>query len=419
MKRKLFKILLVLILLFLTGFILSIRYGSLSISNRGKTIFGYDKVQEKFIINGYEKFELNSADGPYIIDEGVNYRIVRIKQEKGKYKLKTENKVKDSLTVVSVQVNNDDKDEFKVNLLKTNIFKNPKSTTNTTSKIIAISDIEGNFNGFSSFLEKQNVIDSNFNWIFENGHLVLVGDFMDRGDNVIECLWLIYKLEKEAEKHGGQVHFILGNHEAMNFYGHLGYLNDKYKAFAQQYSNNLNFEKEHLNIINDPRFILGNWLKSKNVIERINNTLFVHGGISPELLNEELTIEQINKLARNNISKNLYGLSEKENQINRKANLIMGRKGPMWYRGLLIDYKKHYKKMNDNTYTKILNQFDVSKIVIGHTVVPEIHTHRNNSLITIDVKHGKEKYSGKTKGILIEDGSFFIVDDKGNKTKTL
>jgi Calcineurin-like phosphoesterase. len=417
MTKKIFKIVLILTITFIAGFVLSVRYGSLNISNRGKTIFGFDKVQNKFIINNYKKYLLESEDGPYIFDNGNTFEIVNVVREKEEYLIKSFSKEKDSLNIIPITVNNNNKDKFEVKLSKKEVFNNTSPIIHTNSKIIAISDIEGNFNGFSSFLKKQNVIDSNFNWIFGNGHLVLVGDFMDRGDNVIESLWLIFKLEKQAEQYGGQVHYILGNHEAMNFYGHLGYLSDKYKAFAQEYSKNLNFEKEHLNIMNNSKFILGNWLKSKNVIESINNILFVHGGISPELLEAEFTIEEINSLTRDNISKNLYGLSEKDNQKDKKANLLMGRKGPMWYRGLLIDYKKHYKKMDDSTYSKIFSQFNVNKIVIGHTLVHDIHLHRNNSLINIDVKHGQEKNSGKTKGILIEEGNIFVIDDNGYKEK--
>ncbi len=40
------------------------------------------------------------------------------------------------------------------------------------NKLIAISDIEGNFEAFSSFLKANKVINDKYNWIFGNGHLV-------------------------------------------------------------------------------------------------------------------------------------------------------------------------------------------------------------------------------------------------------
>ena len=58
------------------------------------------------------------------------------------------------------------------------------------SKLIAVSDIEGNFEKFYKLLNANKVIDKNYNWIFGNGHLVIVGDLVDRGDHVTQCQWL-------------------------------------------------------------------------------------------------------------------------------------------------------------------------------------------------------------------------------------
>ncbi len=48
---------------------------------------------------------------------------------------------------------------------------------------------------------------------------MFAGDMFDRGDQVTECLWLVYALEETAKAAGGYVHFILGNHELMNLQG--------------------------------------------------------------------------------------------------------------------------------------------------------------------------------------------------------
>ena len=93
----------------------------------------------------------------------------------------------------------------------------------------------------------------------------------------------------------------------------------------------------------------------------------------------------------------------------------MGRFGPLWYRGMAMDYKDYYKKMNTNQFNKILKYYDVEQIVIGHTVVDDIQLDYNKNLINIDVKHGKEKYSGKTKGILVKGDYVYKIDDKGLK----
>lgn len=87
--------------------------------------------------------------------------------------------------------------------------------------ILALSDVEGNYRTFRDFLIQQRVIDDELRWTFGRGHLVLVGDFVDRGASTTQVLWLIYKLEQAATSHGGHVHFILGNHEIKNLQGNF------------------------------------------------------------------------------------------------------------------------------------------------------------------------------------------------------
>ena len=63
----------------------------------------------------------------------------------------------------------------------------------SVSKFVAISDIHGQHDIFLSLLRQHKVIDSLNQWIYGEGHLVIVGDIMDRGPKVTEslpvCLW--------------------------------------------------------------------------------------------------------------------------------------------------------------------------------------------------------------------------------------
>ncbi len=105
---------------------------------------------------------------------------------------------------------------------------NEPTTYPSPDKIFAISDIEGNFIALMDLLVVNGVMNEGFQWTFGTGHLVLNGDFFDRGLHVTECLWLIYHLEQEALKSGGYVHFILGNHEIMNMNADFRYVRNKY-----------------------------------------------------------------------------------------------------------------------------------------------------------------------------------------------
>src|SRR5262249_22728766 len=80
---------------------------------------------------------------------------------------------------IRVDVHNKDKDFFYVQLKDSIGIERP--VYDSADKIIVISDIEGNFDGFYSFLISNKVMDKNYNWIFENGQVVFLGDFVDRG----------------------------------------------------------------------------------------------------------------------------------------------------------------------------------------------------------------------------------------------
>jgi len=78
-----------------------------------------------------------------------------------------------------------------------------------------MSDVHGQYNAARELLLNAEVIDENNRWVCGEGHLVIVGDIFDRGPDVTPTLWLIHNLQQEAERAGGRVHFLLGNHETM------------------------------------------------------------------------------------------------------------------------------------------------------------------------------------------------------------
>lgn len=351
-------------------------------------------------INYQEKYNLNGVDGPYII----NNQLYEVTKEN-----KLLNKNIDRKEKLIVKVGNSDNDQFEFQL-KDSIISEPEFYE-LPEKLVVISDIEGNFDGLSSFLINNGVIDKNFNWTFGNGHLLLNGDFVDRGENVTQVLWLIYKLEQEALNQNGKVHYILGNHEIMNFQGNASYANKKYKRVAQLISKNDSLDVATQYLYSD-KTELGKWLRSKNVIEKIGNYIFVHAGLSPEILKYKVSISEINKIVRNNWDKNLY--DEEEN--NRVENFLTGKKGIYWYRGLAQDYK-YYDKIKENELNEVLKFYQATKIVFGHSVMEDITKEFNGKTINTDVKHGQDKNSEKTKGLLIENGVEFKINGKGTKTK--
>lgn len=309
---------------------------------------------------------------------------------------------------IKITVPNEDKDFFYVELKDS--LKVQQSIYDNASEIIVISDIEGNFNGLYSFLIANKVIDKNYNWIFGNGHVVFLGDFVDRGNQSIQVLWLIYKLEQEAMKQEGKVHYILGNHEVLNIQG-AGHTDNIYIKGDQHSTTKIPFDESH-KILQSAKSELGKWLRTKNSIEKIGNYIFVHGGISPKILLFKPDLDKINNTIRENIERDLYNYPQK----NKLANFLIGREGPLWFRGLATSYK-YYNKVSQSEFKQIQIYFNSSKIVIGHTSVSDVQTDFDGALIKTDVTHGLEKFSGRTRGLLIENNIEYKIDDNGNKSR--
>ena len=199
---------------------------------------------------------------------------------------------------------------------------------------MVLSDIEGNFGALRKLLQANKVIDEDFNWKFGDGHLVLIGDFFDRGQQVTEVLWFIYYLEEKAKAAGGYIHFILGNHEIMNLSGDLRYV-------QQKYFDNATLLNQKYVTLYDENSELGRWLRTKNIVEKIGDIVFVHGGISGDINRMNISIPDINKLARP------YYADSTFKNTDQKSDIIFSDLGPFWYRGY---YKKiilvsHYKSI--------------------------------------------------------------------------
>jgi len=351
---------------------------------------------DSLLIQKKEKNNLtfNGNDGPYIINNTLLYRV----NEKNELKASS-NFNRDSILV---NVDNNDKNIFYVSLASK--YEVPKTYYPASEKIMVISDIEGNYDAFVSFLFTNQVIDKNHNWIYGNGDLVLNGDFVDRGKNVTQVLWLIYKLDQQAKKHNGNVHFIIGNHEIINFYGDYRYNRNKYIKAAQSISK-LDNKKSALRFLYSKHSEIGKWLSTKNVIEKIGNYIFAHAGLSPDILKYNLSLQDINDLVRSKY----YRINNAELR-NNTLQFLYGSKGPFWYRGLAR------KELDSKQLTSILNRFNSKKIIIGHTPVNKVTSSFNGRVINTDIRHGTEKFSGETFGLLIENNQEFIIDDTCSKT---
>jgi len=415
MKNKFWKILRGIIILSAGYFVFTTLYFGYTDVDEKKGVYSFywSGLDALFIKNkefGIHKnkmvtTELEGIDGPYIIGNKT-------------YRIDQQNRLIESNiapgSTFPVLVNHDDIKSFVVTLNPSH--RNQDDNYEMPKKLIAISDIEGNFVGFYSFLKANKIIDKDCNWIFGDGHLVLNGDFVDRGDQVTQVLWLIYKLDQQAEQAGGKVHYILGNHDIMMMHGNVSYADFKYIEAAKQISKKSDWDNA-MRFLYSPQSELGRWMRTKNIIERIGPAIFVHAGLNSKHAAEKIDIETFNRIARK-----YYGSYPSKTYADAKEQLTLNSiTSPYWDRRLAMDFKNKtmffinripVKATTQEELNTILAYYEASHIVIGHSVVSDITADYQGKVIKIDIKHGHKMNSGSTKGIMMEGNDIFKIDDK-------
>ena len=271
--------------------------------------------------------------------------------------------------------------------------------------VAALSDFHGQYDLMIALLINNKIIDDKKNWSFGNGHFVITGDIFDRGDKVTEILWFLYDLERQAEQAGGKLHLTLGNHEVMILNGDLRYLNPKYIETAKTI--NMPFEQ-----LFSKNTILGDWLRSKPVLVKVNNMLFAHGGFHPSLATDNHSIDEINSVFKTNLVK-----AELAQPRQGLGEYLHRKNGPIWYRGYFAkDRKKKVKskspliKDNGASHEEIemlLKHFDVKHLVVGHTSQQQIETRYQGRVIAIDSSIKRGKY-----------GEILIIEKPGSNNES-
>jgi hypothetical protein len=290
-------------------------------------------------------------------------------------------------------------------------------------RVVAVGDIHGGFDEMLTVLRGAGVISSDNRWTGGDTHLVQTGDVLDRGPHSRKVMDLLMDLEKQAQKAGGRVHALLGNHEAMNIYGDLRYVSpEEYAAFKRPGSTEtreafyqvfvsearktsapppvLNaefrkkFEAEHpLGWVEHREAFgrngkYGKWLGTHKSVVKINNVLFLHGGISPKYA------AVTRKVFNETILRELKDFSK------LRDGMVMDALGPLWYRGLAKDPEADLVTHVDG----LLRLHGVDHIAVGHTpTTGAILPRFGGKVILIDV--GLSKHYGANPACLMVEGS--------------
>ena len=257
-------------------------------------------------------------------------------------------------------------------------------------RVVAAGDVHGDYDALVAVLKSAGLIDDQNKWTGGKTHFVQTGDVLDRGPDSRKAMDLLMELEKQAREAGGYVHALIGNHEAMNVYGDLRYTSaGEYAAFRSENSEKLReaaiqkekpadrvqWEAKHpLGYFEhqqqfSPDGYYGKWITSHDAIIKINDSLFLHGGISPKYVS--MKIKEINERIR----------EELKDPSKLKGGVTQDPEGPLWYRGLAQG-----DSSLDPLVDKIRKNFGVERVVVSHTYAEAAITPRfDNRVILIDI----------------------------------
>ena len=278
-------------------------------------------------------------------------------------------------------------------------------------RIVAVGDLHGDFNNFVRILKFNNIIDNQNHWAAGKTHLVQIGDVLDRGDFAKDIFKLIKELEKEAEEAGGKVHMLLGNHEELNIINRsfdfdqyvtvkqfIDFIPDEYRQKREKrirrkignidsentnsysslhpelrifWDNILKNAKKNRNSEDQSQYYkgfidkYGKWILGHNVVIKINDIIFVHGGIS--LRNSTKTLKYINDHYRLELKESmLQNLNKRPPRImNHRLEFLYDANAPLWYREFAQQEGEEFEKI----VVEILKNLEAEHMVTAHTPV--------------------------------------------------
>jgi hypothetical protein len=285
----------------------------------------------------------------------------------------------------------------------------PAAASSPLHRIVAVGDLHGDFSAWRDITRAAQLVDDKGRWIGGDAVLVQTGDAVDRGPDSLKIIQDLMRLQQEAPGVHGRVIALVGNHEAMNVTGDLRYLSAAdYAAFTDAKSVQRRdsvfeankaaimagyrardpqmtddaikqawFEATPLGSIEhqiawDPEGKIGRWVAGNPAIVLVDDTLFVHGGISPAYA--KLPIAEINRQVD-------AALKVKATDA---GSIINDPVGPLWYRGLATPNadaaipsgtpeaaaaSAPAEPPVEDQLNDLLSAYGAKRVVIGHTPI--------------------------------------------------
>ena len=262
------------------------------------------------------------------------------------------------------------------------------------ARIVAIGDVHGGDTSFTAILQRTGLIDAQRQWRGGKAVLVQTGDVTDRGAGVRASLDLLMALERQASKAGGRVRMALGNHEVMNM---LGETRDVTPEIFASFGGEAAYREAM-----GPKGRYGKWLRSHPAIIKIDDSLFMHAGINPDVTTD--SIDALNAHIRQQVDGWDRAVADLEREelvrplapfeevvgaaagaklplANVGATHLFHPDGLFWFRG----YHTWTDAEGAEKVQGLLRRYRVKRLVTGHSVQRDgIRARFNGSIYLID-----------------------------------
>lgn len=333
-------------------------------------------------------------------------------QSPGTDKNKKEGKDQDPDKDTSTQdkKNSEDKGETKETGTPKDSSKSSESATSSStpsddstepSRIVAVGDLHGDIKATRAALQLAGIIDNKDKWVGGRTIFVQTGDVLDRGDDEPEIMDLLDSLVPQAQKAGGRVVLLLGNHELMNALGDLRYVTaDGFRDYA----NTKLPDKIDPKVASKPRSWQHRWaafapgyaggkrLAKRSVVAKVGDSVFLHAGLTPKYA--KLGIDSINQQAQ----AWLRDGGPAPSWVNDSS-------GPVWSR----HYSMNPDSMDCSSLRSALATLKAKRMVVGHTVhIEGIGSECNGLVWTIDVGMSRH-YGGQPAALEIVDNKVKVL----------
>jgi len=338
-------------------------------------------------------------------------------------------------------------------------------------RVVAFADVHGAYTELLTLLRETGIVDARDRWAAGSTHVVSLGDLLDRGADSRRVMDLLMRLQGEALAAGGQLHVVLGNHEAMNLLGDLRYVDagefasyadvespseraelrksweaaqgaDSGAAFDQRFPPGYFGHRAALS----PKGKYGQWLLSLPVAIAVNDTLFMHAG--PSSVVRGMSLQELNLRYRTALTDYLgladrleqADLLQRGDEFRARSKLAKERLAALAAANggtadpALVEATQRFAAAADSALLAsdgpnwsrgaalcneaaeadvllpLLQQFGVARLVVGHTPTRDLRavTRFDGRVVKLDAGMNRAAYKGRAVALFLQPSGMSV-----------